>query len=230
MSVNGRRSGLTLLEVLLAVGLAGALAIAATGLARASARVSTREVARGRAATITEDALAVTAALIDDAVGTVVLGDTTVLIESLVLDGVPCADGTAVALVRGPGLSPASGDRWLGLERVRTAAGGDSAVWRPVAPMPLLPEGSGCAASDAGPALLRVIRLARIESYRTSAGVWMVGFRECPDGCDPIQPLAGPIRAPVEGGWQLRSVECGVEIGVRSLGSIGVRWRFARRC
>lgn len=229
MSLRRRRPGLTVLELLLATGLAGVLAIAATGLVRAAARVSTREVARSRAATITEDALAVVAALIDDAVAAVVQGDT-VLVESLVLDGAPCADGTVVPLVRGPGRSPESSDRWVGLERVRTAVGGDSAAWRPVAPMPIRPDGTACAKSDSALTLLRVVRRARIESYRTSDGVWMVGFRECPDGCHPIQPLAGPVRAPPEGGWQLRAVECGVEIGVRSLGSIGVRWRFARQC
>ena len=225
-----RRLGLTLLEVLVATSLAGVLAVSATSLGRAAAGVSARAVARGRAATITEDALAVVAAVLEDAIGAVVLGDTAVLVESLVLDGVPCADGDAVVLVRGQGGAPASGDRWLVLERLRTAGGGDSVFWRPVAPMPIRPDGGRCAGSDSVRLLVRVVRRARIGPYRTSEGVWMVGFRHCPEGCDPAQPLAGPVRAPAEGGWQLRGVACGVEVGVRSPGDTGVRWRLARRC
>lgn len=225
-----RPPGMTLLEVLVATGLAGMLVIAATGLMRATARVSAREVARGRAATVTEDALAVVAALIGDAVSAVVLGDTAVLFESLVLDGVLCSDGTVAALVRGPGLSPASGDRWLRLERGRTASGGDSALWRPTAPISIRADGTTCSSVDSVRPLLRVVRRARIEPYRTSEGIWMVGLRQCPAACDPIHPIAGPVRAPVEGGWQLRVPECGLEVGVRSLGSVGMSWRIVRQC
>ena len=230
MPVKRGRPGLTLLELLVSVSIAGVLVVAATALVRAASGAAARELARGRAAAITEEVLSVTVALVEQAMGAVVLGDSALVIESHVMDGIPCPDGTMASLVHTPAIAPEPGDRWRVLERAETTAGGDTLFWRPSSLMPLQVGGTRCAASDSTRLLVRVVRRARIEPYRTAQGVWMLGFRHCPDGCDLMQPLAGPIRPPAERGWQLRAVACGVEVGVRVLEAAPVHWRLARVC
>lgn len=49
----------------------------------------------------------------------------------------------------------------------------------------------------------RVGRRGRVAIYE-SAGEWMVGWRRCANGaCGVVQPLAGPVRRPSEGGFQV---------------------------
>jgi prepilin-type N-terminal cleavage/methylation domain-containing protein len=224
-----RRAGVTLIELMLAVTLAGLLAVVALAVLRTATRAVTSASARDRAAAVAEEALAVAGAMAETAVDVAVLGDTALEVASLVTDGIPCGDGTT-ALLDAVAAAPTPGDRWAVLERVGGANGPDSLVWRSVSPMPLASGGTACAIPDASRLLVRVTSHTRLVPYRGADGGWMLGLRRCFDRCEPAQPLAGPIHSVVEGGWQLRTVPCGIEVGVRAVGGIAVRWRLVRRC
>lgn len=229
MHLMHRRPGVTLVELLLAVALTGLLATAATTLLRGITRAMSRAATRDRAAGVAEEALAVAAAMAEAAVDVTVLGDTALEVASLVTDGIPCGDGTLV-LLDSAGAAPAPGDRWVVLERILVANGSDSLVWRSIPAMPVANRGSACAIPDASRLLVRVTSHTRLVPYRTADGRWMLGLRDCLDRCEPAQPLVGPLHPPAEGGWQLRRVPCGIEVGVRAVGGIAVRWRLVRRC
>jgi prepilin-type N-terminal cleavage/methylation domain-containing protein len=224
-----RRPGVTLVELLLAVALTGLLATAATTLLRGITRAMSRAATRERAAAVVEEALAVAGSMAEAAVDVAVLGDTALEVASLVADGIPCGDGTA-ALLDSAGVMPAPGDRWVVLERVGVPNGSDSLRWRSVPAMPLAGRGTACATPDTSRLLVRVTSHTRLAPYRGADGGWMLGLRRCLDRCEPAQPLVGPIHPPAEGGWQLRAVPCGIDVGVRAVGSIAVRWRLVRRC
>jgi prepilin-type N-terminal cleavage/methylation domain-containing protein len=224
-----RRPGVTLIELLLAVALTGLLTTAATAVLRSVTRAMGRAAIRDRAEALADEALAVAGAMIEAAVDATVLGDTALHIVSLVTDGIACADGTLVRL-DSAGPEPAPGDRWVVLERGVSANGSDSLVWRSVSPMPLASGGMACAIPDPARLLVRVVSDSRLVPYRNADGVWMLGLRRCFDRCEPAQPLVGPIHPPAEGGWQLRPAPCGIDVGVRAVGGIAVRWRLVPRC
>ena len=224
-----RRAGVTLVEFVLAVTLTGLLAILASTILRSTTRAMGRAATRERAAAVVEEALAVAGSMAEAAVDVAVLGDTALELASLVTDGLPCDDGTT-ALLDSAGVMPAPGDRWVVLERVAAANGSDSLVWRSIPAMPIAGRGTACARPDASRLLVRVTSHTRLVPYRGADGGWMLGLRRCIDRCENAQPLVGPIHPPAEGGWQLRAVPCGIDVGVRAVGSIAVRWRLVRRC
>ena len=229
MPVRRSRPGWSLLELLIASALAGVLSMVSVAVLRQVERATAGGAARARSEAVAQEALAVAGALIEAAVVTEVLHDTAVHLESVVTDAIPCRDGTVAPLLANTP-SPAPGDRWIALERAVTADGGDSLVWRPVDPMRVVADGVGCVETDSARPLVRVTGQTRLVSYRASDGSWMLGFRRCAGRCEAAQPLAGPIRAPAEGGWQVRDVPCGLELGVRAVGATAMRWRIARRC
>jgi hypothetical protein len=53
---------------------------------------------------------------------------------------------------------------------------------------------------------LRVWRVVRYVAYRAGDGTWWLGERSCLPACGSAQPIAGPIIAPVQGGWRLAMV------------------------
>jgi type II secretory pathway pseudopilin PulG len=227
--VRRSRPGWSLLELLFASAIAGVLSLAAVAVLRQVGRATAVGAARARAEAVAQEALAVAGALIETAVVTEVLHDTAVHIVSVVTDAIPCRDGTVAPLLADTP-SPAPGDRWIVLERAGTTDGTDSLVWRPVEPMRVVAAGIGCVETDSARALVRVTGRARLVPYRSADGSWMLGLRRCAGRCEPVQPIAGPIRAPTEGGWQVRDVSCGLELGVRAAGATAMRWQIARRC
>lgn len=229
MRVRPRRRGVTLLELLVATGSAGVLALAALSLLRQSSEAARWRAATSRAESVAQEALAVAGTLIDASVDATVLGDTAVDLRAVVLDAVPCVDGS-VARLGSPGPLPAPEDQWFVLERHLTAAGTDSLAWRSSPARPVLEAQERCAVPDAQHPLVRVTGRHRLVAYRSAEGPWMVGLRRCTDRCEPAQPLAGPIRAPVDGGWQVRAVSCGIEVGVRPVGVVAVRRRLVDVC
>lgn len=70
---------------------------------------------------------------------------------------------------------------------------------------------------------VELYRAIRVLSYRDAAGHgWMVGVRQClATGCGSIQPVAGPVRSPRDGGLIFRRVAAPelVEVTVRTPGS-----------
>ncbi|MDQ8145266.1 MAG: prepilin-type N-terminal cleavage/methylation domain-containing protein [Gemmatimonadota bacterium] len=229
MPVSRSRPGMSLVELLVASAIASLLSLAAVALLRHVGRAAAVGAANARAEAVAQEALAVAGALIEAAVVIAVLGDTAVDLVSLVTDVIPCRDGTA-APIRTDVLAPAPGDRWVVLVRTVTTEGRDSLVWRAAEPMRVVPDGLGCVATDTARLLLRVTAQTRLVPYRSSDGSWMLGVRRCAERCEPAQPVAGPIRAPSDGGFQVRQVVCGLELGVRPAGATAVRWRLAGRC
>ena len=54
---------------------------------------------------------------------------------------------------------------------------------------------------------VRVYRRGRFALYHAGGGDWMLGWRRChpwSGACGPIQPVAGPLRAPGAGGFAVR--------------------------
>jgi len=51
---------------------------------------------------------------------------------------------------------------------------------------------------------VRVSYLVRLAPYRASDGQWWFGERLCTPVCGAMQPIAGPLRSPAEGGFRLR--------------------------
>lgn len=54
---------------------------------------------------------------------------------------------------------------------------------------------------------VRVYRRGRFALYHAGSGDWMLGWRRChpwTEACGPIQPVAGPLRAPSAGGFRVR--------------------------
>lgn len=203
---------------------------AATTVLRHAGVALAREAARDRTDAVASEALGVAITLLEQAVAVEFLGDTALVLAAPVLDALPCDDRTVVPLSPSAGMVPSEGDRWLVLERDTSAGVTDSLIWRPSVPLTLRADPAGCATADATRVLVRVIRMVRLATYRASDGAWMLGIRTCPVGCAPVQPIAGPIRAPSEGGWRARSIPCGVELAVWATGAASARWGTARRC
>jgi type II secretory pathway pseudopilin PulG len=49
----------------------------------------------------------------------------------------------------------------------------------------------------------RVWHTVRLALYRASDGQWWLGERLCTPACGAMQPIAGPLRSPAEGGFRL---------------------------
>lgn len=219
------RSGIAVLEVLLAIVLGASLTAAAVSLLRAAAVAGMRATHRSRVESVVEEALGVTVALVGGSAQVVVDGDTAVTLERAVLDALPCGDGSVVVLSDDAVAAPLPDDRWSILARLA-----DSVVWRPSPALSVRDPAVACPLPDSTRLLARVTRRVRVVPYRSSDGTWMLGLRTCVTECGPAQPLAGPIRPPVEEGWRVRAVACGIDVGVWAVGARAPRWRLASQC
>jgi hypothetical protein len=74
---------------------------------------------------------------------------------------------------------------------------------------------------------VRVIRRGRFTLYRAGSGEWMLGWRRClpvGEGCGVVQPVAGPLASPRDGGLRVGWLSGGaVGIAVEARGAGGGR-------
>lgn len=68
---------------------------------------------------------------------------------------------------------------------------------------------------------VRVMRRGRLAAYVDGRGEWMLGWRRCAVGtCGAVQPVAGPLRTPGSGGFQVGLAADGVlRVSVHAVGA-----------
>jgi type II secretory pathway pseudopilin PulG len=210
------RRGAGLAELVVALSLASVVAaVAVAGLAQHQRAQQRRETA-ALAEQISHDALRVLRAQLTHALDAPrLLGDTAVQLRVL--------RGAAKACAADPArlTFPSEGDWWSAPRTGDSLAVTDTLSgieWKAsVVATTTLRASASCPAGGTRltlsglvpstvPSLLlpaRVWHTVRLALYRASDGQWWLGERLCTPVCGAMQPIAGPLRSPAEGGLRL---------------------------
>lgn len=190
------RAGVTLVELLMVLALAGVLTVVAAAAWQGPAATARRSGADHRSRRyVTETAADLLAHELREGLAAVGLGDTAIALERIVGSGASCVAGLAAPVSpeawRTP---PRAGDTWRTWHLGRWDIGVASAVvgascpdgrpgWRATG-VPDTPSG----------AVVVVTRQARWVAYRDADGRWQLGLREATaSGWDAVQPAVGPF-------------------------------------
>ncbi len=213
------RRGVGLAEVLVTVALAGVVMAAAShGLAQ-HLRLRRARDATARADEIVREVHVILRAELGHAAGQIrVLGDTAVDLPSLRVLSRAC-EVSSTRLILSSSTSwwaaPRPGDSLAVLDTLTRTE------WR-TSVVAVGSQRASAACPDGGtkltlsaappptvPALLlpaRIWRMMRYAAYRAADGTWWFGERNCVSSCGAVQPIAGPLLPPAQGGLRLSVV------------------------
>lgn len=212
-----RRQGTGLAELAVALALAGVVtAVAVAGLAQHQ-RLQQRQENSARAEQVAHDVLRVLRAQLRHAIGVPrLLGDTAIQLS--LLRGALRACAVAPSRL----VLPVGQDWWTSPRVGDSLAALDTLTgieWRAA----VLAVGTQRASADCPtggmrltlsapapetvPVMLlpvRIFHTVRLAPYRASDGSWWFGERLCQPACGAMQPIAGPLRSPADGGFRLQ--------------------------